>query len=73
MTDVDGHVLPLHKHLVNIDTVIPIDLTETAAGWLPYSSKAFIVRGTDTHSEIQRVEWRIDGGTSRARPATITT
>jgi len=62
MTDVDGHVLPLHKHLVNIDTVIPIDLTETAAGWLPYSSKNFIVRGTDTHSEIQRVEWRIDGG-----------
>jgi hypothetical protein len=62
MTDVDNRVLDWHTHLVKIDTVTPIDLTTVASGWLPLSSLNVNVRGTDTYSDIQSVEWRIDGG-----------
>jgi hypothetical protein len=62
LTDVDNRVLDWHTHLVKIDTVTPIDLTTIATGWLPYSSLNVNVRGTDTYSDIQSVEWRIDGG-----------
>ncbi len=62
MTDIDNRVLDWHTHLIKIDTVTPIDLTTIASGWLPLSSLNVNVRGTDTYSDIQRVEWRIDGG-----------
>jgi hypothetical protein len=62
MTDVDDRVLDWHTHLIKIDTVTPVDLTTVSGGWLPYASLNVNVRGTDVHSGIQRVEWRIDGG-----------
>ena len=76
MTDVDNRVLDWHTHLVKIDTVTPVDLTTIAAGWLPYSSLNVNVHGTDAHSDIQRVEWRIDSGnvgsaTSDAHDVTV--
>ena len=76
MTDVDNRVLDWHTHLVKIDTVTPIDLTTIASGWLPYSSLNVNVHGNDAHSDIQRVEWRIDGGnvgsaTSDAHDVTV--
>ncbi len=40
----------------------PTDTTNVATGWLPYASLNVTVRGTDATSEIERVEWRIDGG-----------
>jgi hypothetical protein len=62
MTDNQDRVLEWHTHFVKIDTVHPVDNTTVSAGWLPYSSLNVNVRGTDAHSQIGRVEWRIDDG-----------
>ncbi len=62
ITDNQDRVLDWQSHDVKIDTVNPLDTTNVATGWLPYSSLNVTVRGTDAHSQIQRVEWRIDGG-----------
>jgi hypothetical protein len=62
ITDNQDRVLEWQSHDVKIDTVTPTDTTDVATGWLPYSTLNVNVRGTDAHSAIQRVEWRIDGG-----------
>jgi hypothetical protein len=51
-----------HTHLVKIDTVNPVDHTTVAAGWLPLGHLDVLVRGADTHSQVQGVEWRLDNG-----------
>ncbi len=62
ITDDWDRVLDWQSHDIKIDTVNPTDTTDVATGWLPYSSLNVTVRGTDAHSKIERVEWRIDGG-----------
>jgi hypothetical protein len=62
ITDGNDRVLEWHTHQIKIDTVNPIDTTTVSSGWLPYSSLNVNVRGTDAHSQIGRVEWRIDHG-----------
>ena len=57
-----GRVNNWHTHLVKIDTVNPVDNTTVAAGWLPLGHLDVLVRGADTHSQVQGVEWRLDGG-----------
>ena len=62
ITDDWGRVNDWHTHQVKIDTVNPVDNTTVAAGWLPLTYLDVLVRGTDQHSQVQGVEWRLDGG-----------
>ncbi len=62
ITDNQDRVLDWHTHQVKIDTVDPVDNTTVAAGWLPLEYYDVLVRGTDAHSQVQGVEWRLDGG-----------
>ena len=62
ITDNQDRVLDWHTHQVKIDTVNPVDNTTVAAGWLPLEYFDVLVRGTDAHSLVQGVEWRLDGG-----------
>ncbi len=62
ITDNQDRVLEWHTHQVKIDTVDPVDNTTIAAGWLPLEYFDVLVRGTDAHSQVQGVEWRLDGG-----------
>ncbi len=62
ITDNQDRVLDWHTHQVKIDTVNPVDNTTVAAGWLPLDYFDVLVRGTDAHSQVQGVEWRLDGG-----------
>jgi hypothetical protein len=62
ITDNQDRVLEWHTHQVKIDTVNPVDNTTVAAGWLPLEYYDVLVRGTDAHSQVQGVEWRLDGG-----------
>jgi hypothetical protein len=58
---------------VRIDTVAPTDTTTAATGWLPQPSLNVTVGGTDAHSGIQRVEWRVDGGPTQTYAAAART
>ena len=62
ITDDWGRINDWHTHQVKIDTVDPVDNTTVAAGWLPLTYLDVLVRGTDQHSQVQGVEWRLDGG-----------
>ena len=65
--------LDWHTHQVKIDTVNPVDNTTVAAGWLPLDlPRRASSRGTDAHSRVQGVEWRLDGGDVRPPPRTTT-
>ena len=60
-------------HTIRIDTLVPNDTTAVPSGWqtapLPVS-----VTGTDAHSGVASVSWRLDGGliTSAAAPGALT-
>jgi hypothetical protein len=58
---------------VRIDTVTPTDQTVTANGWFR-TAQTVPVTGLDAHSGVQKVEWKLDSGstqTSTGNPANV--
>jgi hypothetical protein len=58
---------------VRIDTVTPSDQTVTANGWFR-TAQTVPVTGLDAHSGVQKVEWKLDTGstqTSTGNPANV--
>jgi hypothetical protein len=58
---------------VRIDTVTPTDATVTSNGWFR-TAQTVPVTGVDAHSGVQKVEWKLDSGstqTSTGNPANV--
>lgn len=69
--DVAGNESAWRDHTVRIDTVAPTDTTAAPAGWQT-APVPVTVTGTDEHSGVTEVRWRIDGGgESTGPPGTI--
>ncbi|HEX5094946.1 MAG TPA: Ig-like domain repeat protein, partial [Acidimicrobiia bacterium] len=60
-TDGMNHVSQWYTHDVWIDTTLPTDTTSAATSWQPLPSLDVTVHGTDAHSGVATVEWKIDG------------
>lgn len=69
ITDNQDRVLDWHTHQVKIDTKNPADATSVSEGWLPLEYFDVLVRGTDEHSKVQGVEWRLYGGDVESAPS----
>jgi hypothetical protein len=61
--DVAGNVSAWRDHTIRVDTVTPADTTAVPAGWQT-SPLNVSVTGTDAHSGVNQVSWRVDGGTT---------
>jgi hypothetical protein len=59
--DTAGNVSDWTDHTVRIDTVTPTDTTAVPAGWQTVALPV-TVTGTDAHSGVTEVTWRVDGG-----------
>ena len=71
--DVAGNASLWRTHTIRIDTVLPVDETATHAGWRT-APAAVVVAGSDAHSGIDQVRWRVDAGatTTVASGTTVT-
>ena len=61
LTDGLGDVTGWNTYTIRIDTVTPTDTTSVSSGWLPLTNIDVTLQGTDAHSGIGRVEWKLDG------------
>ena len=61
LTDGLGHDSGWTVRYVKIDTVTPTDTTNLVTGWVKQASLDVTVEGTDAHSGIEHVEWKLDG------------
>ena len=66
ITDAMGDVSGWNTYAIKIDTVNPTDTTSVSSGWQPQTSMQVTVQGTDAHSGIDYIEYKLDGviGTS---------
>jgi Bacterial Ig-like domain len=71
--DVAGNVSVWRDHTVRVDTVTPTDTTAAPAGWQT-SPLNVSVGGSDAHSGIASLAWRLNGGaiTSGPPPVSLT-
>jgi Big-like domain-containing protein len=61
VVDLAGNASSWHDHTIRIDTVTPLDDTAAPAGWQT-DPLVVSVTGSDAHSGIGLVRWRVDGG-----------
>ena len=59
--DTAGNISDWTTHTVRIDTVTPTDTTSPSGGWQT-APLAVLVTGSDAHSGVTEVSWRVDGG-----------
>jgi hypothetical protein len=67
-----GNVSAGRDHPIRVDTLTPVDDTAAPAGWQT-AALPVTVTGSDAHSGIALVRWRLDGGaiSSSAPPAVV--
>src|SRR4051794_12142354 len=73
VVDGGGEQSGWNTRYVRIDTVTPTDQTVTANGWFR-TAQTVPVTGLDAHSGVQKVEWKLDSGstqTSTGNPANV--
>jgi hypothetical protein len=61
ITDAMGDVSGWNTYAIRIDTVNPTDTTSVSSGWLPQTSLAVTIQGTDLHSGVDHIEYKLDG------------
>jgi hypothetical protein len=60
ITDAMGDVSGWNTYSIRIDTVNPTDTTSVSSGWLPQSSLQVTIQGTDAHSGVDHIEFKLD-------------
>ena len=72
VVDLAGHASDWEDHAIRIDTVLPLDDTAAPSGWQT-TPLVVTVAGSDQHSGIGLVRWRLDGGLTQSGVSGTTT